>query len=144
MGYNVSTTETNWTIPADKVEDAYKAVCALNHDPNARKGGGSWGGGQRIEVWFSWMSANYDTECKDLCEVMEMVGFDCGLEEDGTFYLGWYDSKTGDEDQFLAALAPFSTEGSYLVWQGEDGALWRNEVVGGQMVTKQAKIEWVE
>jgi hypothetical protein len=52
---------------------------------------------------------------------------------DGSLSLVHYDSKVGQEDLFLEAIAPFATPGSYIEWKGEDGFRWRDEVDGGTL-----------
>jgi hypothetical protein len=152
MGYYTRTTAVDFTIPADKVDDAYKAVCALNWRNDLKRGGrypqepGADDSQPRPDKWFSWMDWNYHETCKELKEVMEALGFeDCSMTEQG-FDLGWYDSKTGNEDCFIEALAPFADPGSYINWQGEDSEdRYRWEVRGGELIRMHAAaIEWID
>jgi hypothetical protein len=154
MGYYVSITEGQATLPADKLDEAYKVMCALN-DNDAVKRGGSWGGGEDHNSprptglnhhpyrWFSWMDANYPETCPDAYAILTALGFEMERTEDGSIIIGGYDSKMGQEDLFLDALCPLFTEDSYLVWRGEDGDLWRNEFGGKVTVHKTAEIRWV-
>jgi hypothetical protein len=145
MGYYVKITDANFVIPADKVDDAYEAVCELNQH-NELKTGGAFPrtdkDGPHDKIWFSWMSWDYPEVCDDLLEVLEMVGFEVEFNmDDGLSILG-YDSKTGCEQTFLAALAPFAKAGSFINWEGEDGDLFRHQVEGGELVFREGRVTW--
>jgi hypothetical protein len=138
MGYNVSTGGIDFHIPDDKLADVTTALKDLNKRDDL-KTGGSYGPredgtyGQR-EVWFAWMPADYDQTAVDAQEIFELLGFSTEqveVDEKGPgLRLLSYDSKTGAEDHFLAAAAPFVTPGSFIEWEGEDGARWRDEFDG--------------
>ena len=132
MGYYVNLQEANFAIGAENIEEATRLLKALNHDPNARKGGGSWRGGQLVSRHFSWMSANYDEELDSAVEIFEALGFEVHTDETGSLELMYYDSKIGDEAQFVNAVAHLANEDWFLVWRGEDGAIWRDSALGTQ------------
>lgn len=140
MGYYVTTQDVSFTIPADKLDDCYRALCALNDLPDSHKRGGSWSEGQQRQAWFSWMEPNYPETCKNAQEVFEELGFDCEVSPDGSLSLNYYDNKTGQEDLFLEAAAPFAMEGSYIEWRGEDGEQWLDTVVDGKLVRKTGRV----
>lgn len=140
------------TIKSSSVEQAYQALCDLNNHDEMKRGG-SYGGlndGSKPRPdgltyhpgrWFSWMDANYPETCPDLWAVLSQVGFEMGLNENGELIeisLN-YDEKSGQEDLFLEALAPFCVSGS-IEWSGEDGEGWLNEFTDGTMTTKTARI----
>ena len=128
MGYYVTVQSADATIPADKLEEAFTRLKALNHDPKAHKGGGSYGANGKTEAWFSWMSANYDETAKSAEDIFQELGFYTETQADGSLSITGYDSKTGDEEQFLDAVGDlFYTEdevGPYVHWMGEDGTQW--------------------
>ena len=124
MGYYVNIQESNFVIPAHNLEKALERFKALNHDPNAIKGGGSWSGGQ-TEAWFSWMPADYDQTVSSAQEVLELLGFDCMIQEDGGLNVYGYDSKIGDEEQFLNSIRDLVDVSCYITWRGEDGEFWK-------------------
>ena len=130
MGYYVETVgdvaDQVFFIPREKFDEAYKALCELNNH-NELKSGGSL-----TEKTFAWMNWNYDETCKDLVEVLEEVGFDVYQNDTGIIGLE-YDSKTGDEEVFLKALAPFVKDGSYLPFKGEEGECWDYSFHKGKM-----------
>lgn len=144
MGYNVNTTGINFTIPADKLDAACQAMKDLNKHDELKSGGG-WDGKQR-QHWFSWMPANYDQTMDSAQEILEALGFETasGFETEdgkpGDLSITGYADKAGDEDKFLAALAPFVPDGSYVNWEGEDGIYWQHWFEAGQMIEKSGSI----
>jgi hypothetical protein len=132
---------------------AYKALCALN-DLDDLKRGGSWGGEndsttQRPEglnyhpgKWFSWMDANYPESCPTLQSVLEMLGFGTTIThtlENNIHITLTYDNKTGQEELFIQALAPFTIRGE-IEWRGEDGTLWKEVITAGKYKVLEGKI----
>jgi len=141
MGYYVTLTDDNFVIPAEHEAAALQALKDLNKRDDL-KTGGSWSGGRQTAKWFAWMAPDYDKTVESVADVFEMLGFDTDVTDDGTHLLG-YDNKTGAEEHFLAVVAPFVEDGSFLEWRGEDGAMWRHVVENGKLHTKSATITWV-
>lgn len=125
MGYYININESNTYILKEHLDAAYKAMCDLNHDPKAKKSGGSWTGGVQTLAFFSWMDTDYDKKCKNAEEILNELGFFTDLQDDGSLYIEGYDSKAGDEAQFMDAIAPFVNEDAYIVWRGEEGEFWK-------------------
>ncbi|QWY81365.1 hypothetical protein SEA_RIZWANA_68 [Arthrobacter phage Rizwana] len=160
MGYYVKTRGIDFTIPKEHLEAACKALKDLNKRDDL-KTGGSWGplrdaegnliydengkikSGQ-TERWFAWMSADYDKTLHSAEEILKEVGFEVYDNGESGIELSGYDSKSGQEEHFVAALAPFVREGSYIEWEGEDGELWRQVKVGDQIVTQSGYITYDE
>lgn len=152
MGYNVNTTAVNLTIAADKLDDAVKALKELNQRDDLKTGGSSGpitdGDGKvigygRTGIWFAWMDADYDQKLHTVPDIMNAVGFkDSEIQPGGDFELGWYDDKTGGEEHFLRALAPFVDEGSIVAFEGEDGQHWRYIFENGEMRTQTGTITY--
>lgn len=143
MGYNVSTEEVNFTIPAHNVEAAYKAMCALNTTHDSHKSGGSYSGGQKTAKWFAWMDANYPETCKNAKEVLEQVGFGVHEHEDGSLSLEYYDSKTGQEELFIEAAGKYALPGWSIAWVGEDGHRWRQGSDGTESMASNVTVSEV-
>lgn len=139
MGYYVNAFEADWVIPTENLDAAYEAMCKLNERDDL-KTGGRYIGGIMVDKWFSWMPINYPEVCKDAEEILNHLGFETDTDENGDLRICYYDSKTGAEEHFLAAIAPFSKPDSYIDWRGEDGALWRNIVHNGKMVTLTGRV----
>lgn len=156
MGYYyVTTTGGEIRIPADKTAAAYAAVCKLNDRDDLKTGGAYGGEGVTADDprpegmdhhparWFAWADPNYPAKCPTLRDVFCHIGFAAYVSlDDGATIIGDYDNKSGDEQLFLAAVAPFADEGSWLEWQGEDGAPYRHEVKGGRLHFRGALVEW--
>ena len=151
MGYYVTLTDSDFVVPADKLDEAYEAVCKLNFTvSNDAKRGGRFPKSEDYvdnnpnpDAWFSWMDWNYHETCKDLGEVLHNLGFDVDQDDDG-LALTYYDNKTGQEDLFIETLARFVPDGSYMDWTGEDGERERWEVKDGKLVRLHAEITWKE
>ena len=141
MGYYVTTEDINIIVPKDLLEPAYKAVLAMNEDDNLKRGGSH---GSERKFWFSWMPEDLST-LTDLKEVLENLGFETYYTDAGNLALGHYDNKTGQEDLFLDAIAPFVQEGSYAIWKGEDNSFYKWEFNDGKMlvIPGEMEITWI-
>lgn len=127
------------TIKAANVPAALKAVHQLNTDDEHKRGGqypptlvkpaDSTSRGNPNK-WFSWMPWNYDETLTTLPEVLEELGFYTETSPDGDITIGSYDTKAGNEENFLDALAPYIEPGQYF-WEGEDGHKWRDTYANG-------------
>ncbi|MFZ9728338.1 MAG: hypothetical protein ACO3CD_04935 [Candidatus Nanopelagicaceae bacterium] len=135
MGYYIDLTDAEWEI-----SESPEALATIREMPvkyHAIKRGGSSNG----EKWFSWMN-DTEIETTDTVEnVFNQLGFETD-KVDGGFKLTAYNSKTGQEDLFLAVMAPFTKDGSYIEWRGEDGELWKFEIHGGRMFRTESEIVW--
>ena len=135
MGYYVKIIDSDITIKKKDFDRGYEIVCNLNSRDDLKRGG-AYGGNptpkpaeskscaNNPDKWFSWMPWNYDEVCNSLPEVLEMLGFWFDYNDDGDITGLCYNDKTGAEDVFLDALRPIIKEGSYIVWEGEDGDEW--------------------
>ena len=142
MGYYINLTDSTFLIPAENLDSAYKALCDLNERDDLKHGGRYGGGKGRTQVWFSWMDPDYPSVCPDAESIFNALGFETSLTDDGALSLDFYDSKAGDEDKFLDAVAPFVEPGSYLSWRGEDGSIWRDIFDGKTRENQYAEITW--
>ena len=134
MGYYVNITNSNFHIAADRKADAYEAVCRINApEYDHLKRGGSWGPDGKTAVWYSWMPADYPAETDTLEDVLQLLGFEFRVDDNGDITDLAYDSKTGAEDVFLLAMSPYVTDGSSLRWRGEDGLAWVHKFHDGTM-----------
>lgn len=129
MGYYVSGTGS-FTIKKENLDAAHAALVALQDAPDKAKGGGVYGGPDNGKRWFSWMPDDLRT-LTSAKEVFEALGFECDIEDDNLI-VGGYDSKTGQEDVFACAAAPYIEDGEYE-WTGEDGEFWAWKFISGRM-----------
>lgn len=142
MGYYVNIESVEWFLPVVHEAAALQALKDLNDPRNDDlKRGGSFSGGKQTAAWFSWMPEDYDKTVTSVSEVLELLGFDVDTVPEGT-YIRRYDSKTGQEDLFLNAIAEFVEPGSFIEWRGEDGAFWRNDFDGKKMRTLEGRVTY--
>lgn len=135
MGYYILLEESDFTIKAENLGEAYKRMCELNLRDDLKRGGGGApeldGVSTTIEgtpnKWFSWMHYNYPTVYKTADEIFQALGFETETLQDGSLLLKYYDNKIGNESVFTNAVSNLAT-GS-LTWRGEDGEQWK-EVAG--------------
>lgn len=135
MGYYIDLTSSSWEI-AESAE-SLATVREMPKKYHAIKRGGSSNG----DKWFSWMNDIEIETAESVEAVFNALGFETTKTEGG-FTLNSYNSKTGQEDLFLAVMAPFTKDGSDIEWRGEDGALWKFEVRGGRMFRTDSEIIW--
>jgi hypothetical protein len=136
----VTLESSTFVIPAENLDAAFTALKDLNKRDDLKHGGRFPRTGDGDDVWFSWMDPHYDRIAKDAADIFGMLGFEYEYNEDGDLCLTYYDSKSGDEDQFLGAVAPFVQDGSMLTWRGEDGAYWRQVFEGGTMTPQSGTV----
>lgn len=142
MGYYVSIEESTWAVPAENLDAAYRAVCDLNERHDLKRGGKMpYSGNPYVDRWFSWMDPRYPEKAEDLVAVLDMLGFEVHEDGSGVRILS-YSDKTGQEDLFLNAIAPYSDPASYIVWRGEDGEMERWEIRNGRLFKLTATIFW--
>lgn len=149
MGYYVNTTDSTVCIPKEKLDDAYKTLVELNNH-NKLKGGGSYPKPDNLpenepnkHSWFSWMDWNYHETCSTVEEILNQLGFETELAEEG-LYINYYDNKLGDEETFFKALAPFIPDGQYICWVREDHNQWRWLFQNGKLLHQNAIITYEE
>lgn len=135
MGYYVTLTDANFGIP--ETPEVLAALHEMETKFHEIKQGGSSNG----DKWFSWMPDVRTLTSVE--EVFERLGFSTRRHQ-GLIWLDAYDSKTGQEDLFLAVVAPFVEDDSYTVWRGEGGEMWKNVVRGGRMYVERSEIVWAD
>lgn len=155
MGYYVRTLDnaSQFFMGKEHFDAAYKDMCLLNQLDEMKRGG-SWskdgvsardprpeGMNYHPARWFSWMNADYPSQLKTAPEILQELGFHLSFDSDGNINGLSYDDKTGQEELFLGAIAPYVQDGSRIVWMGEDGAIWVNDFGGnGEMLTQEVSL----
>lgn len=128
MGYYVRSIDSNIYVDKQHFNDIYWKMCALN-DFHDLKRGGSFGGDEEQNTnerypknkWFSWMEYNYPDTLKDMFQILQQVGFDYTLDDNGNLIsLVYDDNKTGAEDYFLSCFAGYAKPGSFVEFKGEE------------------------
>jgi hypothetical protein len=136
MGYYVNG-NGQLRIKAENLGKAHEALMALQDAPPKAKRGGSSGGSEAPRYWYSWMPEDLRT-LPDTKSVFETLGFEVNDDENGDLLISCYDNKTGQEEVFFAAAAPFIEDGDYE-WTGEDSDFWAWEFEGGKMFVRYGK-----
>jgi hypothetical protein len=136
MGYYVSG-NGSLRIKAENLGKAYEALMALQDAPPKAKRGGSSGGSEAPRFWYSWMPEDLRT-LPDTKSVFAQLGFEVVDDENGDLLIRCYDNKTGQEEVFFAAAAPFIESGDYE-WKGEDGDFWAWEFEDGKMFVRYGR-----
>lgn len=134
MGYNVTLSASNVELPREKLDQIYQIWCAINAPQfNKLKHGGSWSGGKETAKWYSWMDEDYPSTCKNVKDILDMLGFYYTEEDTGNIKIEGYNSKTGQEDLFFVAIAHLLPD-STIDWNGEDGDRFTWEFKDGKMI----------
>lgn len=114
MGYYANSTESDFTVPADKIAAALEAVREV--------------GGEGPTLSEAVGSITSFEDCSE-----GRFGFDLGHHADKFL------SRT---EEVLAALAPFAREGSYVRFAGEDDSLFGFRVAGGKLLDEHGVVDW--
>ena len=123
MGYYVKIVKSTCVIPNENKEEVLQIWKDLNKPENNHlKNGGSWKSGEQTAWWYSWMDADYDQTCHSVDDVLDQLGFDYGLSDNGDVAIGGYDSKSGQEDVFFEAVEHLLV--GDIEWMGEQGEEW--------------------
>ena len=133
MGYYVNGNGA-LRIKSENLGKAYEALMTLQDAPPKAKRGGSSGGDKAPRFWYSWMPEDLRT-LTDTKAVFVELGFEVRDDENGDLLISCYDNKTGQEEVFFAAAAPFIEDGDYE-WTGEDGDFWKWEFSEGKMYSR--------
>jgi predicted metalloprotease len=134
MGYYIKIECGDWFIR--ETEESLKAVREMPKKFHGIKSGGSV-----HERWFAWMNDSEIEEAESVEQVFEGLGFQTNKEEGG-FYITGYDNKHGQQDLFLAWMAPYTDEGSWMEWTGEDTEMWKFTINEGQMFSEEGVVRW--
>ncbi len=147
MGYYVSITDADCTIPVADAGEAFYTLTLLDDSQYDKyKSGGRWSQGKQTSKWFAWMPEKLES-LGSLQGILEHMGFEVSEEQVlgvDVLRITDYDSKSGDEDYLMATIAPWVTKGSWIEWRGEDGEQWRWEFDGSRMLRREGLIHWGE
>lgn len=141
MGYYVTLADANFRIP--ETPEVLAALHAMQDRDDLKRGGSFVGGEQGYSrLWFSWMPEDLRT-INSVDDFFRELGFGTAVRGDYV-HLWSYESKIGQEEIFLAVVAPFVEEYSYLTWRGEDGALWQHEIRDGALYVSKGVVSFIE
>jgi hypothetical protein len=150
MGYYVQIRNADFIIP--DTEGVLNALRELNKRDDLKRGG-VYTGGEMTERWFSWMPAGWENS-ESVADIFgpNGLGFEVAhysdTDENNKVTNTWvrldlYDNKSGQEELFLATVAPFVRPGSFIEWVGEDNTMWRDYVGIDHLLYRQdAETVW--
>lgn len=134
MGYYVHAIDSTAEIPACNLEEAYTVLCELNAHNDLKIEGhyrtpierpaDSKSLSTDPNRWFSKMPWNYDEQCHNAAEVLDLIGFYADYRPDGSLWFYEYEQQTGQEVLFIRAIAHLVKPGTYIRWIGEEDQLW--------------------
>lgn len=77
-----------------------------------------------------------------LAQVLEWYGFDDPVRTDRGLELRscYPDEASADPEELMEALAPYAADGTRLIWEGEDFAIWRGGFSNGSYVFGSADL----
>lgn len=126
MGYDIETGEVKFSILAENVDSAYKAIIELADSEE--------------EYW--WVDKDGLKKAATLEEAVKEWGWE--LEKPDPFggyhgiYFEW--EKLGHEKTMFTAIAPFVEDGSFIEVLGEDGERWKWCFENGNLVEKWGRV----
>ena len=130
MGFYVKLTKSTAVIPSQHKAEVLKLWKLLNHPMfNDKKRGGSYVDGQKAQHWYSWMDPDYDKTCNTVESILDMLGFDHDLTEDGGISISDYDNKTGQEQVFFNAVAHLVTGEMFWIGEDEETYYWNFDAI---------------
>jgi len=143
MGYFINAQGTI-EMPQSLEDEALYALKMLNHDHDAKRGGGGRTGDPFEDRWYSWMPGRYHETVGSVQEVLELLGFGVTKARKAglNVYALVYDNKTGQEEVFLNCLARFAQV--TVDATGEDGQRWRwmNAKAGSPLEYQEAVVNY--
>lgn len=138
MGYYVEIKDSDFLIPHEHLDAAFEALKAINSDDSLKRGGNGLG-----RRWFAWMDEDYDKTARDAQHIFEMLRIDYTMTDDGLWIYD-YDSKLGDEEHFLHAVAPYVVDGAAILWVGEDNEYFIDAFHNSQHKREEVSLSRVE
>lgn len=143
MGQKIRIIDSNFAIPYDYLDHAYKALCELNTKDVLKRGRAlediyekpqdSTSVSTNPNKWFYGMEWNYDEIYKSTEEILHALGFKTEILQSGDLEIVGFKGEMGDEDFFLEDLAPFVEDGSYIEWINDDDLVWKYTFLQGDM-----------
>lgn len=136
MGYYITIEYSDFFIPTEHLDAAYRALIGLNTDPAYADYKRS---GSRAAPSFAWISHDYHQRASTAEDVFKMLGFETETNSEG-LSVYYYDGKAGDEDLFFAVVAHLVEADSHIHIRGEDGAHLRYDFDGDSMTIQEGQI----
>ena len=125
MGYCMNMQDSSFHIPKNNFSDALAAIKGVMNISD-KMHGASYEGGKETCRWYSWVNTDAVLAAETLQEAMHVWRWKPYIGDSGDIEgISFYGEKSGQDEVFFGAIAPFVKSGSYICMHGEDGALWR-------------------
>ena len=126
MGYNIQYLHADIFIDAKDIDSVYKAVTNLANETH-RGSGFVAQGGKIKSKHFAFVDTDGLRQSKTLEEALEQWNWKVGFDDEGNLReLYFLDTqKLGDEAILFETIAPWVTDGSFILLAGEEGAISR-------------------
>lgn len=135
MGYCIKQNDTEFTLKAENKAKALEAIKALVDKYTIEDSGGRH---------FSWVRITDFLHTTTFEAAMLSWRWNCEVKNGDVVALYFNGEKHGDDDLLFKAIAPYVEAGSFIIMEGEDGAIWR-WVFDGNICNEQhaaITIEW--
>jgi len=140
MGYCMNMQDSSFHIPKASFSDALAAIKSVMNLSD-KMHGESFERGAETSRWYSWVNTDAVLASENLTEAMRVWRWmpyvsDSG-DIDGISFSG---EKSGQDEVFFGAIAPFVEKDSYICMRGEDGALWRWYFDGARCLEQNGEV----
>lgn len=136
MGYYMNLMKADFKILKNNHDNILKAIKELAGKETIKDSGGRH---------FSWVETRDFLEARHIEDAFKAWRWEVSFDEnDDINDISFNGEKSGDDDIFFKAIAPFVVDGSYIQMQGEDGYIWRWIFKGKSVTEVPAKISFNE
>ncbi len=92
---------------------------------------------------FTWVDSDSVMKARTIEEALKLWGWNFAPERiyDPIEFIG---EKMGDDRVLFDTIAPFVRDGSYLELEGSDGAIFRWNFKGGEVIATEPNVIWPE
>jgi hypothetical protein len=125
MGYYIHYHDSQFTIPADKMDAALLALKAAS-----------------AQASFRWTDDSSIQEATTLLDAMDECGWPIEVTEIGVMDITFARKKIGDEHRVFAAIAPFVDAGCFIEVTGDYTDHWRYIFDGTTMKEVYPTVTW--
>lgn len=141
MGHNITQRGAQFRIDRERCAPALDALRALIAQAPEKGSGYRWKGDEPKVHHFAYVSTEQAATTKTLPEMLLAWRYSADVDDYGNIICLWFRGQPlGDDALLFQALAPFVDAGSYLTFEGEDGACWRWVFDGQCAFERQGKL----
>lgn len=140
MGYCMNMQDSSFYIPKASFSDALAAIKGVMNNSD-KMHGASYEGGKETCRWYSWVNTDAVLAAETLQEAMCVWRWKPYVSDSGDIEgISFFGEKSGQDEVFFRAIAPFVKSDSYICMHGEDGAHWRWYFDGFRCLEQNGKV----